>query len=79
MRARCQERVHLHPPARHKREPQLPRPVTQILAQVLAQMHEAPIFFPTHGDDANTRGLVFRALLNNDGTREVRFERVAVG
>ncbi len=48
-------------------------------AQVFAQAHEALIFFSTHGDDANTRGLIFRALLNKDGTREVCFERVAVG
>jgi hypothetical protein len=35
--------------------------------------------YPYARPNTSTRGLVFRALLNNDGTREVRFERVGVG
>ena len=38
-----------------------------------------PVFVSSHGPDASTRRLVLRALLDNEGTRDVHFERMAAG
>jgi hypothetical protein len=43
-------------------------------AQVFAEGINSLGFVPSHGSDTSMRRLVLRALLNNDGTREVRFE-----
>ena len=51
----------------------------EMFAQVFADGPNPPVIVPSHGPDASTRGLVLRALLGNDGTREVRFERVIDG
>jgi hypothetical protein len=49
---------------------------SKVLAQVFTKGISSPVFVPSHGPDASTRRLVLRALLGNNGTREVRFERV---
>ena len=48
-------------------------------AQVLTEGLNPPTSIPKHGPGASTCGLVLQALLGNDGTREVCFERVAAG
>ncbi len=78
-RARLKERVHLYPPAGSQLQPESIRPVPEMLTQVLAEGINPPVSVPSHGPDASTRGLVLRALLGNDGTREVCFERMAAG
>ena len=52
---------------------------TKVPEQVFAEGPSPPVTVPSHGPDASTRRLVLRALLGNDGTREVRFERVMDG
>src|SRR3954451_3968293 len=54
-------------------------PEVSMLPQVLAGDINPPVFVSSHNPDASTRRLVLRALLDNDGTREVHFERMAAG
>ncbi len=62
-----EELIHRDPTTGPEIQPKLLRTMAQVLAQVFAQEQAPPVFAPTHGTDANTRGLVFRTLLDNDG------------
>jgi hypothetical protein len=48
-----------------------------VLDQVLTGDTNTPVFASSHDHDANMRRLVLQTLVDNDGVREVRFERVA--